>query len=320
MAASAHPPDRWLVAVVMVVQTRSQPRLVFHYPPKPGQDNSRFTKLFKSGGNEDASATPSEEYDGSSSAEDLAVGDSTLDQPVSSSPPDIEELDSASPQKGNESHEELTEFQWNDLFGYQASTLARLLCPPASSHKKRVEIGLDNKIFVGQPAYAKPDGAWKTKKCRRTSSQSTAPRTSERESVKSPVGKSEHPDRNAMTDSQDDEPRNGSTVGTLRSHDARKTAGSEIPTAYGDKNTKAPKAPLNMFHVSFVLQPPPLEYHMRVKDIYDNVAKKFTKALRWEQARSEYVATEAALIHSTVKRLNKAIGEPSSFATVDEHC
>jgi nitrogen permease regulator 3-like protein len=42
-----------------------------------------------------------------------------------------------------------------------------------------------------------------------------------------------------------------------------------------------------------VLDPPTLEYSLRLKEIYENVIKKFSKALKWEQARADYVWNEA---------------------------
>jgi hypothetical protein len=50
---------------------------------------------------------------------------------------------------------------------------------------------------------------------------------------------------------------------------------------------------LTMFNVVFVMDPPLLEYSMRVKEIYENIIKKFAKALKWEQARTGYVWRES---------------------------
>ncbi|KAF7585168.1 Nitrogen permease regulator 3 [Aspergillus hancockii] len=53
------------------------------------------------------------------------------------------------------------------------------------------------------------------------------------------------------------------------------------------------KDSMTMFNVVFVLDPPLLEYSMRVREVYDNIIKKFAKALKWEQARTDYVWREA---------------------------
>jgi hypothetical protein len=53
------------------------------------------------------------------------------------------------------------------------------------------------------------------------------------------------------------------------------------------------KDSMTMFNVVFVLDPPLLEYSMRIREVYDNIIKKFAKALKWEQARTDYVWREA---------------------------
>jgi hypothetical protein len=39
-----------------------------------------------------------------------------------------------------------------------------------------------------------------------------------------------------------------------------------------------------------------LEYSLHLKEMYDNIIKKFGKALKWEQARTDYVWREAQKI------------------------
>ena len=53
-----------------------------------------------------------------------------------------------------------------------------------------------------------------------------------------------------------------------------------------------------MFNMVFVLNPPILEYPLRTKEMYDHVVKKFGRALKWEQARLNYIWTESELIQS----------------------
>ena len=53
------------------------------------------------------------------------------------------------------------------------------------------------------------------------------------------------------------------------------------------------KDSMTMFNVVFVVDPPLLEYSIRTREVYDNIIKKFAKALKWEQARTDYVWREA---------------------------
>ncbi|RMZ85413.1 hypothetical protein DV737_g880, partial [Chaetothyriales sp. CBS 132003] len=53
---------------------------------------------------------------------------------------------------------------------------------------------------------------------------------------------------------------------------------------------------LTMFHLVCVLDPPPLERALRVREIYDHVAKRLSKVLRIDQAKTNYVSDQAELI------------------------
>ncbi|KAL9130176.1 MAG: hypothetical protein Q9217_001570 [Psora testacea] len=315
MATNVLPPNPSLVAILLVVKTTSEPRLIFHYPPKPNEDNPRFEDIVKDGALDDTSTTSSE-ADGESSAEDSPlVMCPPVDQSNNGSSPDVEETGSASPEKKGPFQENAAELQWNDVFGYHASVLARTLSPPATSHKKRVEIALDGKVFLGQPAYAKSDGAWKKKvikRSRRTSSKSSAPHPSMK-GVGDLIGGSEGLEQDAVPNHSGDELQNSRVMEDGNVLAAAANAVSTVPTTDRDKY---PKARLTMFHVSFVLDPPPLQYHVRVREMYDHVVKKFSKGLRWEQARSNYVAKEAAIIVSTIKRLKRASGNEPSLASL----
>ena len=51
-----------------------------------------------------------------------------------------------------------------------------------------------------------------------------------------------------------------------------------------------------MFHVVFVMNPPMLEYHSRVNDMYEGVVKRFARALKYEQANDNYMWREVETI------------------------
>lgn len=55
---------------------------------------------------------------------------------------------------------------------------------------------------------------------------------------------------------------------------------------------------LSMFHVVFVMNPPPTEYQLRVNEMYKYVVKKFSQALKYEQGRVQYVEKECELLKS----------------------
>ena len=164
MTSQLLPPNPCLVAILLIVNYHHQPRLLFHYPPKPGEDNSHFATYLKSDLTDDETTTSSDEDSSSSANDHSSKSDNggrrqskgTLDV-------DVEEAGSASP----ENIEALVSSQrpprWDDIFGYAAVNLAKLLCPAPSAHKRRFEMSLNEKAFIGWPVFSK-DGHWQRRK------------------------------------------------------------------------------------------------------------------------------------------------------------
>lgn len=327
MASYPLPPNPCLVAILLLVKTTSEPRIIFHYPPKPGEDNSHFRDMFKENPADD---------DSSSSSSDAGSQDSSAEIPkpveqkeeegnTGRNTPEVDESGSASPEKSNGLKGAKAKLQWNDLFEYQSSVLAKMLLPTASGHKKRFEVGLNDKVFLGRPVFARPDGTWrKPKKLRRSSSKSNVTAEKVRRIWEQDKGArvemfdyadkdsgTSGPDtgmesqsdshRDKKTLNEEDEIQNGELV--EQTHDTKSSRSSKSDMLLPKKEKQKSLA---IFHVVFVLRPPPLEYHLRVKEMYDNVTKKLSKAMKWEQTRSDYVAREAAVITSLTKHMDKS--------------
>lgn len=56
------------------------------------------------------------------------------------------------------------------------------------------------------------------------------------------------------------------------------------------------KSDMRMFHVSFVVNPPVREFPERISQMYQCIASRFARMLRYEQAKSNYVWNEILLI------------------------
>lgn len=69
---------------------------------------------------------------------------------------------------------------------------------------------------------------------------------------------------------------------------------------------------MTMFNVVFVLNPPALEYQLRTGEMYDNVIRKFSKDLKYEQAKTNYVWRESKAILN-LKNKAKENREPMSM-------
>lgn len=336
MASYSLPPNPCLVAILLLVKTTSEPRIIFHYPPKPGEDNSHFRDMFKeSPADDESSSSSSDDESQDSSAEAPNLTEEKEEGGTGKSTPDVDEIGSASPEKSDGLKGGKPKLQWNDLFEYQSSVLAKVLLPARNGHKKRFEVGLNDKVFLGRPVFARPDGTWqKPKRLRRSSSKSnvTAEKVKDvREQDKcAKIETFDYGNKDTGTSGPDTAMESQSDSHQDQDTLNKKGASEDIEAAEQTPDTKSnrtsklemllPKKekqkPLAMFNVVFVLRPPPLEYHLRVKEMYDNVTKKLSKAMRWEQTRSSYVAREAAVITPLTKHMDKSNSEKQNLATL----
>lgn len=318
MASLLLPPNPCLVGILLVVNYHHQPRLVFHYPPRPGEDNTHITDYLRSDLNDGDNLSLSEDdsscaSDSHSSAKDKDGGKNKKDGVIEV---DVEDAGSASPERLGSLALIQRHSKWDDVLGYGAINLAKLLCPAPSAHKKRFEMSLNDKTFLGWPVFAK-DGNWQRKK------RPKRPRSGDLGSEdKAQPGQEQGNTVRRKSILQIDQ-----EVGESTGHDtdvevqrplndtASEKREADTPTIREDvfKHKKGKeeysKESLKMFHVVFVLDPPPPEYHLRLNEMYGNVVKKLSRGLKWEQAHSNYVSKEVSAISVASKPYSKKMGK-----------
>lgn len=359
MSSIARPPDPCLVAIILIVRSRTGPRLVFHYPPNPLSE-SRLKTTTKGGrrisrtrtgqGSKNTDSSSSDES-GLSSDEDEderdpqnqsqsqshgggassllvsrrasnfgldehlaaatspAVGDTHRPGSLGSgrgssmrkrggAGSDLEEDGTASDRPDDGPGGSRT--PWESLLGVPGSVWEKLLSPSRSWHKRRFEVGINDLALIGWPVFVREDGTWRKQR---------------RKKKKKPCadwdgGELGH-NENAE-DGQKDElfvtsPDLGASVASIAESltsptDSKRGSTSGRPGKPDDSLDPEDKDHMTMFNVVFVVDPPLLEYSMRVKEIYDNIIKKFAKALKWEQARTDYVWKESQHILQVRRR------------------
>lgn len=269
MSTSLLPPNPCLLAILFVAKIDSESKIIFHYPPRPGEDNSEYDSYFKrgtgSGDDEDSSS------DGSSvSSEDDALSGEEAESESRKNGPtppdlDLDEAASASPEK-TAIVIDRRKPRWSDIFGYSAHDLANILTPHRSGHKKRFEVGLYDKTLLGWPLFSK-NGTWRRRKIDR---------------------------------------RRNSGSGTVDDLNESQESGNEIRDDH--QQPAVGRSRLEMFHVVFVMNPPLLEHHLRIKHMYEHITKKLSKALKWEHAQSGYILQEASAISKTMMRYESSHG------------
>ena len=186
-----------------------------------------------------------------------------------------------------------SEPEWEHLLGFPTSSLEKLLSPQRYFHKKKLEIGLDELVFLGYPIFAKEGGTWRRRRKKKREPKRKSDNGSQKASIErvhedhvyaGGEASSKHENSTEVDGTKGESQVNDSD---LQGSDASETKS----TSTGDGDNE-----MTMFTIVFVLRPPLLEYKVRVMDMYDNIVKKFAKALKYEQVRSNYVWKESRKI------------------------
>ncbi|KAF2668067.1 UPF0171-domain-containing protein [Microthyrium microscopicum] len=216
--------------------------------------------------------------------------------------------------------------EWQRVLGFSAEGLGKLLAPARSFNKRRFELGIDQLVFLGAPRFIRDDGLWKKKRRqkRKNHSKDTSNVQSDNElskevsrhgSISSVVEPKPGPE--VVYDDVIYGPAYGHGLGSDPSD-----VGSESKST--STNGVGSEPELTMFNVVFVLNPSALEYHDRVDEMYDNVVKKFAKALKFAQSYNNYIHGESRAIwamkekakenHTPMSSLWSTIAQNSSLA------
>ncbi|OOQ85272.1 Nitrogen permease regulator 3 [Penicillium brasilianum] len=381
MSSIARPPDPCLVAIILIVRSRTGPRLVFHYPPNPLSENRlktttkggrRISRTRSRQGSKNTDSSSSDES-GLSSDEDeddreihaggnvnantsatLSVNlNAGLGRRASNFGIDTLSLtpDAASPggtdtqrpgslgsgrasslrkrggacsdpeeDAGSDRYEDgatggSSRPPWESLLGLPGSVWEKLLSPSRSWHKRRFEVGINDLALIGWPVFVREDGTWRKQRRKKAKK----PRA---EWEGGELGHNENAEDGQGEEDSATSPDLGGSVATITelTLTASPTEVKRASAASGkfgkqpeDSLDPEDKDQMTMFNVVFVMDPPLLEYSMRVKEIYENVIKKFAKALKWEQARTDYVWRESQHILQVRRKARETSMNTSYF-------
>lgn len=356
MSSIARPPDPCLVAIILIVRSRTGPRLVFHYPPNPLSENRlksttkggrrisrtrtrRGSKNTDSSSSDESLSSDEEEEDREREKESHVGGSSVLsgrrasnfglDEHLSVSAStaahephrpgslgsgrgsslrkrggagsDLEE-DAGTASDRPEDGPSSSRPPWESLLGVPGSVWEKLLSPSRSWHKRRFEIGINDLALIGWPVFVREDGTWRKQRRKKKKKPRADWEGGE-------LGHNEHSEDGRGDERFVTSPDLGASVASIAESLASPT-GSKRDSTGGKSGKMGDGGPLDpedkdhmtMFNVVFVVDPPLLEYSMRVKEIYENIIKKFAKALKWEQARTDYVWKESQHILQVRRR------------------
>jgi len=258
MSSPVSIPNPCLSALLLVCQTRSGsgPQLVFHWPPDP-LARSNPSHQQRQDTSDDYSSYDSEDW----SSDDDYIGRSSGSKANNShgamASNESTQVDRATLKAGFQAED--SGYQKRTLFGLDEDGLVGLLSPDRTWNKRKFELSINDLTFIGRPVFARQDGSWQRQK---------QPRKAKQRPIISEADSSTADEEADKTASEDD--------------------GLDL-----DKSASNPKSELVMFHVVFVMNPPPLDHAHRVKEMYDNIVKKFSRALKWVQVHNDYVWQQA---------------------------
>ena len=265
----ASSPVPYLLGIILVAQTRASAgaQILFHYPPDPLAQDERHVQDIETPA---ADLSSSSDSDGESSSDDnvYEIAPSKYKdyrQDDRTTAIDNGDIDEYSNILARTRSDERWKPSWEPLLGIGQESLVSLLAPGRAWHKRKFELGINDLVFVGRPVYVRESGNWQKRRRKRQASSN----------------KPTEPDSEPSED------------------DASNTATHGNPKDASPETQPEPtKSALTMFNVVFVMVPPALEHNQRVKDMYDNVIRKLSKVLKWEQANNDYVWSQTDLIQT----------------------
>lgn len=340
MSSISRPPEPWLVAIILIVTSRGGPRDVFHTPANPDLEkllgpNFRRGRGANDFGSDEESQSSSDEEDeepigaggggsggggtaGGSSAggagrTNTANVDDSNSTTASSAGGDSQRppsLNSGKVRKkadledstdltvlGRGSASTSHSAAFDSVFGLPSEVWEKLLSPTRAWHKRRFEIGINDLAFVGWPVFVRDDGHWRKKSRRRKRKKSKSDGDGKQKGSQETRNGQEDDDANSASDNDlPDSTQSSRDEDNADKTDIEDNVDSQTGSPESDKDT------MSMFNVVFVMAPPVLEYPIHLKEMYEHVIKKFSKALKYEQDHSDYVWKEAQHIMQIKER------------------
>lgn len=270
-------PDTGLVAILLITHSRPGPKLVFHAPLCP-----LACRASVSG--------PSVDTNGNDRPGQAAVEHAPEDQEFTKAKRQSEDDPNRKLPKANLDSED------GHILGISAETLEKVLSPGQWFDRKRFEVSIGDVTFVNHPVYADRDGEWKRKGGEHYHN------VSHEEQPLTPTGE--------ITSKSDGDRtvQSGITIieptPTKTKHDFAHVPGSfqsqgalSLATSMNSESTASANAtpePLTAFQVVFALSKSGgMGTHPAVSVVYEQLAKKLSKALAFLQKDSSYVGMES---------------------------
>ena len=260
-----------LLAVILVAQTRSGSgaQIIFHYPARPLQHpkaglNNNLAEPDESSSSDSGSSSSSDDNALEINNQDVRAPAGHLHEgrPTDSGSEADKDRRAPDTRSGTAPSE--------PLLGIGEEGLISLLAPGRVWHKRRFEMGINDLTFLGRPVYSRSSG-----RCTRRRRKNA---------------------RNGQSVATD--PTIESTVGTDTETEGDNDDHTQPAQEDGSELAEGDKSALTMFNTVFVMNPRPFDKAQMVDEMYDNIVRKFSKILKEEQTKTNYVSKQVENIQT----------------------
>ncbi|KAI9849505.1 MAG: Nitrogen permease regulator 3 [Sclerophora amabilis] len=313
-------PNPSLVAVLLVVNTKSGPRFVFHYPPNARERVQPTATTWKDPFGDslwEKGSEPSDPEDGSdddepdphSSGTHQNGGVSISKAARARNRRDYEPDDQGDSSDDAQPHK-VEGPAWESLFGFSTAGLEHILRVHKGFNKKKFELGVEPLVYLSYPLFMSEDGTWKKKRDKKAKKSKGKHDPVQRASFGS-RDQAEASNKRKSTESRVDVGRLDNDLREMSLYDdpANEEDADDGQSVSSSEDVRA----MSMFNMVFVMNPPQLEYQTRIDEMYEHVVKKFAKALKYEQARTNWVWQQSEMILN-LKDKAKEDGEPVTWS------
>lgn len=304
-----------LIAVLLITRPRPGPKLVFHHPPVP-QNITSQSDADQSGSPDDSSDSDTDEdehgAEGDGGNRRRGASDSMV-RHIATGTQDI-----ANPLE--------------KVLGYNVESLERLLSPGRWCEKKKFEICLDGVTFIGLPVYAKENGTWAARdepdvvQHKHATELALPPTLRKSDSIETSEAESQQhsPDKElasgmagiTITAPETSAPHLTADYGHVPdSFDSHGIASLGTSMNSASTTSGAISEQMTMFHVVFALSGKTGDDTVQAAELYEHVAKKLSKALKYCQKRSNYVSIESRKLLALKQRARAEKTDPATLWT-----
>lgn len=183
----------------------------------------------------------------------------------------------------------------NKILRFDADFYAEISSPPKELCNTRFELTIDDLALVGLPIHKDAGGQWRKSKKKKSTNRSRRSNSSSR-------GRTASVSFLETTNADCEPPTHEDT-----------NVSSLVENQIGRDDYHDLEKSVNMFHLSFLVNPGLVEYNKRVDDIYHYVISRLSLVLRYTQHKNGYVTKEC---YEILKEQDRVLKSSERYKTI----